>query len=243
MGITLLSWARRRDVQALSRAHRIGQKDKVLVLRLVTKATVEEKIIAIAKRKMALENMVVNSMEDGKRNSAGLTVGEMQEILRHGAAEVMLMATRYSERPQQPQTQTQTQGTAAPATQAEDGEGAKNPASNVPRELRRLQDETEAQERERHARENAVAPKLVEITSSSFFKFSADEVRAFLDRTEQPSEATGGDSDAHGGVLSSFKVDDSMRQSAINAAAKQDFGVNEDGEFCGGFIKIFVRTF
>jgi hypothetical protein len=222
----------RRDVQALSRAHRIGQKDKVLVLRLVTKSTVEEKIISIARRKMALECMVVNSMEDGKRKGTGLSVGEMQEILRHGAAEVMLLASqaRVIERPQQPQAQAQ-QSTSVQAEGGEDEQGDDSPANKapgitIPRELRRLQEETEQQERSRQARETAVAPSLAAISTSSVTKLSADEVRAILDRTEQPTVTS--DNDA-GGVLSSFKVDDSMRQAAISAAAKQDFGVTDHG--------------
>jgi hypothetical protein len=228
----LYSCMNRRDVQALSRAHRIGQKDKVLVLRLVTKSTVEEKIITIARRKMALECMVVNSMEDGKRKGGGLSVGEMQEILRHGAAEVMLLASqaRVVDRPQHQQPQAQQ----SPSVQVEgddvqEGEDSgenKAQASMVPRELRRLQDETEQQERSRQARESAVAPSLAAISTSSVTKLSADEVRAILDRTEQP--AVSSDNDA-GGVLSSFKVDDSMRQAAISAAAKQDFGVTDHG--------------
>ena len=43
----------------LARA-RIGQKRKVMIYRLVTRATVEEKIVQIAKRKLTLEHVVVS---------------------------------------------------------------------------------------------------------------------------------------------------------------------------------------
>lgn len=38
-------WNPQMDLQAMDRAHRIGQKKKVLVYRLISKGTVEEKII------------------------------------------------------------------------------------------------------------------------------------------------------------------------------------------------------
>jgi hypothetical protein len=40
------------DMQALSRAHRIGQKNKVLVFQLMTRASAEEKIMQIGKKKI-----------------------------------------------------------------------------------------------------------------------------------------------------------------------------------------------
>ena len=38
-------WNPQVDLQAMDRAHRIGQKKKVYVYRLITKSTVEEKIL------------------------------------------------------------------------------------------------------------------------------------------------------------------------------------------------------
>ncbi|RMZ84206.1 hypothetical protein DV738_g478, partial [Chaetothyriales sp. CBS 135597] len=68
------------DIQALSRAHRIGQKKKVLVFQLVTKSTVEEKILQIGKKKMALDHALIDTME---RNSEDAV--DLESILRHGA--------------------------------------------------------------------------------------------------------------------------------------------------------------
>ena len=46
------------DQQALSRAHRIGQKNNVIVYRFVCKDSVEERILEQAKRKMMLDTAV-----------------------------------------------------------------------------------------------------------------------------------------------------------------------------------------
>ncbi|KAI1421258.1 PHD/FYVE-zinc-finger like domain-containing protein [Xylaria sp. FL1777] len=69
------------DIQALSRAHRIGQKRKVLCFQLMTKNTVEEKIMQMGRKKMALDHALIESMD------ATEEVGEdLESILKHGAA-------------------------------------------------------------------------------------------------------------------------------------------------------------
>lgn len=45
-------WNPQVDLQAMDRAHRIGQKKKVIVYRLVTEGSVEEKIVERAARKL-----------------------------------------------------------------------------------------------------------------------------------------------------------------------------------------------
>lgn len=67
------------DMQAIARAHRIGQKKKVLVFTLVTRDTAEEKIVAMARKKLALDQ-VIHNMDDEENNSESL-----QEVLRFGA--------------------------------------------------------------------------------------------------------------------------------------------------------------
>lgn len=49
-----------RDLQAISRAHRMGQVKKVKVYRLVSKYTAEERIIEIATKKLLLEEIIIN---------------------------------------------------------------------------------------------------------------------------------------------------------------------------------------
>ncbi|OAG38823.1 hypothetical protein AYO21_07018 [Fonsecaea monophora] len=68
------------DIQALSRAHRIGQKNKVLVFQLMTRGSVEEKIIQIGRKKMALDHVLIERMD--KEDDAG---EDLESILRYGA--------------------------------------------------------------------------------------------------------------------------------------------------------------
>ncbi|KAK2597461.1 hypothetical protein QQS21_005931 [Conoideocrella luteorostrata] len=68
------------DIQALSRAHRIGQKRKVLCFQLMTKDTVEERIMQIGKKKMALDHALIESMDDDE-----LEGDDLESILKHGA--------------------------------------------------------------------------------------------------------------------------------------------------------------
>ena len=51
-------WNPTLDSQAMDRVHRIGQKRKVTVMRLVNKNTVEERILQIAGLKMDIQSMV-----------------------------------------------------------------------------------------------------------------------------------------------------------------------------------------
>jgi hypothetical protein len=69
------------DLQAVSRAHRIGQKNKVLCFQLVTKHSAEEKIMQIGRKKMALDHALIESMDD-KDGDAG---NDFESVLRHGA--------------------------------------------------------------------------------------------------------------------------------------------------------------
>lgn len=68
------------DIQALSRAHRIGQQKKVLVFQLMTRESAEEKIMQIGKKKMALDHVLIEKMDADE--DEGL---DLESILRHGA--------------------------------------------------------------------------------------------------------------------------------------------------------------
>ncbi|KAJ9640988.1 hypothetical protein H2199_005656 [Coniosporium tulheliwenetii] len=71
------------DIQALSRAHRIGQRKKVLCFQLMTRASVEEKIVQIGRKKMALDHVVVESLD-----AEDIEEKDVESVLRHGAAEL-----------------------------------------------------------------------------------------------------------------------------------------------------------
>jgi TATA-binding protein-associated factor len=53
-------WNPMRDLQAMDRAHRLGQKKVVNVYRLITRGTLEEKIMGLQKFKLNIANTVVN---------------------------------------------------------------------------------------------------------------------------------------------------------------------------------------
>ena len=52
-------WNPMKDLQAMDRAHRIGQKKVVNVYRLITRNTVEEKILGLQKFKLKTANSVI----------------------------------------------------------------------------------------------------------------------------------------------------------------------------------------
>jgi chromodomain-helicase-DNA-binding protein 4 len=68
------------DIQALSRAHRIGQKNKVLVFQIMTRGSAEEKMMQIGKKKMVLDHVLIQQMD--QEDEAGM---DLESILRHGA--------------------------------------------------------------------------------------------------------------------------------------------------------------
>merc|ERR1712241_402520 len=80
-------WNPQMDLQAMDRAHRIGQKKQVRVYRLVTENTVDEKIVERAAVKLRLDRMVIQAgrLSDNKQN---LGKDEMLGMIRHGAKHV-----------------------------------------------------------------------------------------------------------------------------------------------------------
>lgn len=72
--------------QAFSRAHRIGQANKVMIYRFVTRASVEERITQVAKKKMMLTHLVVRP---GLGNKGGqMSKKELDDILKFGTEEL-----------------------------------------------------------------------------------------------------------------------------------------------------------
>lgn len=63
-------WNPMRDLQAMDRAHRIGQKRVVNVYRLITRGTLEEKIMGLQKFKMSIANTVI-SQDNSSMQSMG----------------------------------------------------------------------------------------------------------------------------------------------------------------------------
>ncbi|KAG9057905.1 hypothetical protein FS842_002907 [Serendipita sp. 407] len=88
-------WNPQNDLQAMARAHRIGQKSHVNVYRLVSKDTMEEDILERAKKKMVLEYAIINQMDTSHTHLGGSstkpqkaekpTNQELSAILKYGA--------------------------------------------------------------------------------------------------------------------------------------------------------------
>lgn len=79
-------WNPHNDIQAFSRAHRIGQANKVMIYRFVTRNSVEERVMQVAKRKMMLTHLVVRPGMGGK--GANFTKQEMDDILKFGTEQL-----------------------------------------------------------------------------------------------------------------------------------------------------------
>ncbi|KAI9316427.1 P-loop containing nucleoside triphosphate hydrolase protein, partial [Dichotomocladium elegans] len=68
------------DMQAVGRAYRIGQTKPVLVLRFMTRYSVEEKIAQVAKAKLVMDHLVVEKMDQ-----ADFEDQDIESILKFGA--------------------------------------------------------------------------------------------------------------------------------------------------------------
>eukprot|EP00803_Ostreobium_quekettii_P003791 evm.model.scf_714EXC.7 EVM.evm.TU.scf_714EXC.7 scf_714EXC:47239-61229(-) len=82
-------WNPHNDIQAQSRAHRLGQQKGVMIYRLVTRATIEERMMQQSKKKLLLEHLVVRKM-----NRGDLKQEELDDILRYGAKELFMEDTK-----------------------------------------------------------------------------------------------------------------------------------------------------
>ncbi|KAI4371216.1 hypothetical protein MLD38_019479 [Melastoma candidum] len=79
------------DIQAMNRAHRIGQSNRLLVYRLVVRASVEERILQLAKKKLMLDQLFVNKSGSQK---------EVEDILRWGTEELFRDSSVLKEAPE-----------------------------------------------------------------------------------------------------------------------------------------------
>lgn len=72
-----LWWNPAVESQAISRAHRMGQTETVECYRLITRGTIEEKILALQENKKNL----VKTVLDGEESRSSLTVEDIRDIL------------------------------------------------------------------------------------------------------------------------------------------------------------------
>ena len=69
------------DLQAQDRAHRIGQKNEVRVLRLCTVNSVEEKILAAARYKLNVDEKVIQAGMFDQKSTGSERVAFLKAIL------------------------------------------------------------------------------------------------------------------------------------------------------------------
>ncbi|CAH8390357.1 unnamed protein product [Eruca vesicaria subsp. sativa] len=76
-------WNPHADLQAMARAHRLGQRNKVMIYRLINRGTIEERMMQLTKKKMVLEHLVV-----GKLKTQNINQEELDDIIRYGSKEL-----------------------------------------------------------------------------------------------------------------------------------------------------------
>jgi SWI/SNF-related matrix-associated actin-dependent regulator of chromatin subfamily A member 5 len=80
-------WNPQVDLQAMDRAHRIGQKNIVNVYRLITENTLEEKIVERQMVKLKWDTLVIQQGRFQQKNKV-FTKDELKDMIQFGASEV-----------------------------------------------------------------------------------------------------------------------------------------------------------
>lgn len=86
-------WNPQADLQAMDRAHRIGQTKQVKVFRFITEKAIEEKVLERAAQKLRLDQLVIQQGRAQQQNKNAASKDELLGMIQHGAANV------FQERP------------------------------------------------------------------------------------------------------------------------------------------------
>lgn len=82
-------WNPQADLQAMDRAHRIGQKKQVKVYRFVTENAIEEKVLERAAQKLRLDQLVIQQGRQVNNNaSLGNSKEDLLGMIQHGVKKV-----------------------------------------------------------------------------------------------------------------------------------------------------------
>jgi SWI/SNF-related matrix-associated actin-dependent regulator of chromatin subfamily A member 5 len=93
---TLAYLLQQADLQAMDRAHRIGQKKEVTVYRLISDNTVEEAVVKKAQKKMMLDQLVIQQGKLVEKTQA-LSKEEILGMVKKGAQELLLSGEKKSD--------------------------------------------------------------------------------------------------------------------------------------------------
>jgi SWI/SNF-related matrix-associated actin-dependent regulator of chromatin subfamily A member 5 len=99
------------DLQAMDRAHRIGQTKQVYVFRFITEESVEERMLERAAQKLRLDQLVIQQGRTQQQKGESGVIGramarclncgiaaskeELQEMIMHGAQKIVDSAEMY----------------------------------------------------------------------------------------------------------------------------------------------------
>lgn len=81
-------WNPQADLQAMDRAHRIGQTKQVVVYRFVTDNAIEEKVLERAAQKLRLDQLVIQQGRAQIAAKAAANKDELLSMIQHGAEKV-----------------------------------------------------------------------------------------------------------------------------------------------------------
>ncbi|KAF9041979.1 slide-domain-containing protein [Hymenopellis radicata] len=84
-------WNPQADLQAMDRAHRIGQTKQVYVFRFITEGSVEERMLERAAQKLRLDQLVIQQGRTQQAKAANKD--ELLEMITHGAEKIINSAS------------------------------------------------------------------------------------------------------------------------------------------------------
>ncbi|KIL56280.1 hypothetical protein M378DRAFT_17220 [Amanita muscaria Koide BX008] len=82
-------WNPQADLQAMDRAHRIGQTKQVYVFRLVAEDSVEERMLERAAQKLRLDQLVIQQGHQQQTKTVAANKEELLEMITHGAEKII----------------------------------------------------------------------------------------------------------------------------------------------------------
>ncbi|KAI9373825.1 SNF2 family N-terminal domain-containing protein [Aspergillus egyptiacus] len=81
-------WNPQADLQAMDRAHRIGQTKQVVVYRFITESAIEERVLERAAQKLRLDQLVIQQGRAQQQTKNAASKDELLGMIQHGAANI-----------------------------------------------------------------------------------------------------------------------------------------------------------